>query len=137
MTISSKAATAAHWNQLSMLRHLSARHHAAGVPLLTKAHILAFWHKVVVYYVFPLIGVCTERYPVIIEQAPVLMVGTGAHPLVRHINQVAEIALVHHLRLHAQRQAESGIFSWNAKLIQRPQPIFDVGHNASIDVVGG
>ena len=63
-----RIATNRYWrNQLSMCGHLSARHHTAGVPLLTEAHIFAFWHEVIVNYVFPLIGILAECCTVVGE----------------------------------------------------------------------
>lgn len=85
-----------------MCNHLSARHHAAGIPLFAEPHILALGHEVVVNYVFPLIGILTERRPDIVKQVPILMVGTGAHPLMRHIHQVTDIPLVHDFLLSCQ-----------------------------------
>jgi len=63
-------------------RHLLSWHHAAGVPLFAEAHVLALRHEVVVNYVIPLGGILAERRSDIGEQLPVLVVGTGAYPLV-------------------------------------------------------
>ena len=89
-----------------MCNHLSARHHAAGVSFLAEAHILAFRHEIVVNYVFPLIRILAKRCSVVCEQPTILVICPCAHTLMRHINQIAEVTLVHHLCFHTKRKSK-------------------------------